>query len=325
MPTVSVVIPTYNRADYVTHAARSALEQDVPGGVEVIVVDDGSTDNTAAVVASLDPKVQYVRQENRREGAARNNGAARARGAYFAFLDSDDYYLPGKLAGDVARLDAPDRPALVYSRALNVDPEDRVLGARRLPTPQGDVFWHLARENFIPMSTVAVRADCFRACGGFGEELALSGTADWAMWMRMAARWPVGFVEQTATAIRVHPRNMLSDTAWMERGNLTALGVVLRDTVAARRTDGRASVVRSHMYVTNALSAYANGRRGRALVWLARALLVWPGQALDPRFLGAAGRTALGQGGVRVVRRARQQARPQPVRSATASRRTRRR
>src|SRR5262245_66582080 len=110
---VSAIIPTYNRADLVGRAIQSALQQQLPdaGRVEVIVVDDESTDATPEVVKSFEG-VRYLRQSNRREGAARNTGAAQANGAYLAFLDSDDYWLPGKLAGDVARFLQPDQPAL---------------------------------------------------------------------------------------------------------------------------------------------------------------------------------------------------------------------
>src|SRR5438067_13492135 len=96
---VSAIIPTYNRAGLVAQAIRSAQEQRLADGheVEVIVVDDESTDNTAEVVQSFGG-VRYVRQTNRREGAARNTGAAQAHGTYLAFLDSDDFWLEGKLA-----------------------------------------------------------------------------------------------------------------------------------------------------------------------------------------------------------------------------------
>jgi glycosyltransferase involved in cell wall biosynthesis len=302
---VSVIIPTYNRARYVARAVQSALDQRLPdGNVEVIVVDDGSTDVTASEVARLGPRVQYVRQRNRREGAARNNGARRASGEYLAFLDSDDYYLPGKLATDIARFGQADRPALVYSRALNVDPADRVVGSRRLPAPQGQVFWALARESFIPLSTVTVRGDAFGACGGFVEDPALSGTADWELWMRMAARWPIGFSEQTATCIRVHPRSMLRDPTWMERAMLAGVRHALRDPVVARSVGRRRGQVWSHMYVTIALNAYANRRRLRGWWWLARAVQAWPPQALTSRFLGALARAMLGQQGVHALRTA---------------------
>ena len=131
-PLVSAVVPTYNRADLVGDAIRGALAQQLPDGsqVEVIVVDDDSTDSTADVVRTF-PTVRYLRQPNRKEGAARNLGARHAQGRYLAFVDSDDFWLPGKLAGDVRRFEAGDAPALVYSRALNVGVDGSRLGVRR--------------------------------------------------------------------------------------------------------------------------------------------------------------------------------------------------
>ena len=302
---VSAIIPTYNRAEFLAQAIESALEQQAGGlAVEVIVVDDESTDATPDVIAAFGDRVTSLRQPNRREGAARNAGAARAHGTYLAFLDSDDYWLPGKLARDVARFERADRPALVYSRGRNVDPADRVIGERQLPTPQGDIFWQLAREAFLPMSSVAVRADAFRACGGFTEDRDLSGTADWECWMRLAARWPVGFVDQTATCIRVHQRNMSADARYMERAMLAGVRHALADPVVASRVRGRERFVRACMYVTIALNAYGNGSRRRAWWWIARALGAWPAQVLDARFLGAVTRSTLGPSVLRGVKHA---------------------
>lgn len=296
MPTFSVIVPTYNRADFVARAISSILEQEVQGGAEAIVVDDASIDDTEALVTrAFGPRVRYLRQpENRREGAARNAGAAHATGTYLAFLDSDDFYLPGKLAADLARFDATDRPAAVYSRARNVDPAGRNLGVRRLAAPQGDIFWQLARENIIPMSTVAVRADVFRARGGFVEDVALSGTADWELWMRIAARDRWGFTDHAATCIRMHPASMLGNQAWMERAMLAGLRHVLNDDAVARRLRGRVGWLRAHLYVTIALSAYRNGFRSSAARWLAKAGLAWPPVLVDARFLGATVRVASG-------------------------------
>jgi glycosyltransferase involved in cell wall biosynthesis len=304
-PVFSVIIPTYNRATYLARAVESALHQRLPEGgpTEVIVVDDESTDNTAEVAARFRDRIRYLRQINRREGAARNAGAAQASGKYLAFLDSDDYWLRGKLAGDLARFEEADRPALVYSRGQNVDPFDRPVGARHLASPQGDIFWRLAREAFMPMSTVAVRVVAFRTCGGFVEDPDLSGTADWELWLRLAARWPAGFVEQTATCIRVHGQNMSADADYMERAMLAGVRHALADPVVAERARGREQFIRACMYVTIALNTYANGRRGRSWLWLARAVRSWPLQLLDARFVGALARALVGPGAARRLRR----------------------
>ncbi len=293
---VSAIIPTFNRAEYIGRAIGSALDQRLEAGdLEVIVVDDESTDATAEVVARC-PRVRYIRQGNRREGAARNTGAAHAQGRYLAFLDSDDYWLPGKLAADVARLEQADRPALVYSRAVNVDERERPLGMRRLPVHQGDVFWRLAREAFMPMSTVTVRADRFAACGGFNEDRALSGTADWELWLRLAARWRVGFVDQTRTCIRVHASSMLADAGYMQPAMLAGLRHGLADPVVAGRARGREGYIRACMYVTLALHAYGHNRRASGMRWLARAVTACPMVAFDARFAGALARSVLGRG-----------------------------
>jgi hypothetical protein len=120
--------------------------------------------------------------------------------------------------------------------------------------------------------------------------------------MRLAARWPVGFVEQTATCIRVHADHMLGDPAYMERAMLSGVRLALTDPVVARRARGRERFILACMYVTIALNAYTNGRRLRSWRWLARALATWPRQVMDPRFLGAAGRALLGPTAVHRLR-----------------------
>lgn len=104
-PRVSVVIPTYNRAQFIASAIESVLTQTF-GDFELIVVDDGSTDRTSEIVTSIsDPRLVFVRQDNAGRSTARNRALALAKGAYIAFLDSDDLYLPGKLALQIQYMD----------------------------------------------------------------------------------------------------------------------------------------------------------------------------------------------------------------------------
>ena len=115
-PLVTVVIPTYNRADYIAETIESVLSQTYRN-IEVIVIDDGSTDGTAQVVAPFIPRVSYVQQENAERGASRNHGLRLARGKYVAFLDSDDVWLPTKVADDVAYLEARPDVGLIHTDA----------------------------------------------------------------------------------------------------------------------------------------------------------------------------------------------------------------
>jgi hypothetical protein len=154
------------------------------------------------------------------------------------------------------------------------------------------------------MSTVAVRAEAFRACAGFTEDRTLSGTADWELWLRIAARWPIGFVDQTKTAIRVHTGSMLGDAAYMEPAMLAGVRYALADPIVAQRARGREAFIRACMYVTIALYAYRHRRRARSALWLARAVASSPQQLADPRFLGAFGRAVLGPNLIGALRRA---------------------
>ena len=115
---VSVIVPVYNRAGFVAEALRSALDQECPGGMEIVVVDDGSSDDTPAVLAALaeeHPEIRVLRQENAGPAHARNHAMREARGEFLAPLDSDDIWLPGKLASQVALLDAHPDAAFAHS------------------------------------------------------------------------------------------------------------------------------------------------------------------------------------------------------------------
>jgi glycosyltransferase involved in cell wall biosynthesis len=182
---VTVVVPTRNRWALLSrHGLPSALAQ---SGVthEVVVVDDGSTDETPARLAEIeDTRVRVVRHETpRRLPGARNAGAAIAHGAWLAFLDDDDLWSPKKLRSqlDVA---ARDGGIWVYGRAVVVDAEVEVLESDPFPAPR-DLPRLLLGGNWIPGggSNVIVRADAFRAVGGFDEELRFF--EDWDLWLRL--------------------------------------------------------------------------------------------------------------------------------------------
>lgn len=185
-PTVSVVVPTYNRKVALARALRSVLAQ-TWSDWELIVVDDASTDETEAVARSFDDgRLVYVRHSrNSGGGAARNTGIRGAHGKYVAFLDSDDEWFPEKLAHDIEAFATPgDRVGLVYCGKELVDGDGNVL-LRRIPAIQGDVYRQLLAHDFIgSCSRVAVHKDILEATGGFDDSLP-SGQ-DWDMWLRAA-------------------------------------------------------------------------------------------------------------------------------------------
>src|SRR5215207_11289555 len=168
-PLVSVVIPCYNQAHFLGEAIESVLSQSYPN-FEIIVVDDGSPDDTAEVAARY-PEVRYVRQDNQGVSVARNSGLARSGGAYIVFLDADDRLLPGALEVGVRELEAHPECALVFGYSNHMAANGTPLFSYR-PHVEGDHYLELLRYNYISPSAVAMyRRDVFDSVGGFDPSL----------------------------------------------------------------------------------------------------------------------------------------------------------
>ncbi len=187
MPSVSVVIPTYNRAHVISAAIKSVLEQSFRD-LEVIVVDDASTDGTEGVVRSLDDgRVRYIRhEENKGAPAARNTGINAARGQYVAFQDSDDEWLPGKLQKQMeAFRDAPPEVGVVYSGFWRIKNGGKTyIPSGGVKKKEGNILKELFRGNFVATPTMVVRKRCFEKAGMFDEHL--PRLQDWELVIRLS-------------------------------------------------------------------------------------------------------------------------------------------
>lgn len=184
---VSVVITTYNRAGFVQRAIESALT--AASDPEVIVVDDCSTDNTAEVCANRSD-IRYVRLDiNRGLANARNVGIAESSSEFIAFLDDDDLRLPGSIDKQLQRIEADERVAICYGQALIGDAQRQLPTGEIYPSacPEGDIFWELLEDNFIPMPSVLARKSCLLDAGSFSTALNL--IEDWDMWLRLSERF----------------------------------------------------------------------------------------------------------------------------------------
>jgi glycosyltransferase involved in cell wall biosynthesis len=210
MPTVSVVIPTYNSAAFLRGAIQSVLSQTY-SDFEVIVVDDGSTDNTESVAHSFGDRVSYVKQENKGAGAARNHGIKRSQGKYVAFLDSDDLWLPGKLTEQIPLLDRESKIGLVYSDWAVVPEQGEAEPSylRNRPAASGHVFDELIQCGFILTSGTVVRRSCLDDVGYFDETLSIA--QDYDLWLRICYRWKVALVNKPLVIKRNRDGNLSSN------------------------------------------------------------------------------------------------------------------
>ncbi len=208
MPTVSIVIPTYNRASLIKEAIKSILEQTYQD-FEIIVVDDGSTDNTRETVIALSDKIVYVYQQNQGRSHARNEAIKLARGKYIGFLDSDDLYLPNKLEKQVALLEKELDYGMVYTSAICIDEKGNETSIVYKATSSGRIYREVA--FFYPVTvllpTVMIRAEVLAKLGGFDEKMERFEDTD--MWRRAAKVCQVLAIGEPLCKVRTHSGNAL--------------------------------------------------------------------------------------------------------------------
>jgi glycosyltransferase involved in cell wall biosynthesis len=228
MPQVSVVIPAYNSARYVREAIQSVLSQTY-SKFEVVVVDDGSTDDTESAVRSFGDRVTYVRQDNKGAGAARNEGIKKSEAPYVAFLDSDDLWLPGKLAEQIPLLEQDPEIGLVYSdwAVVPQQGETEQSHLRNLPATSGYVFDALVQCGFILTSGTVVRRSCLDDVGIFDETLAIA--QDYDLWLRIAYRWKVTLVNKPLVIKREWNGNLSSNLRKTVTEEIALFEKILRD------------------------------------------------------------------------------------------------
>lgn len=219
---ISVIIPTYNRAALTAAAIESALAQTRPPE-EIIVIDDGSTDDTEPVLQHrFGERIRYVRQPNQGPSAARNHGMRLAREDWIAFLDSDDLWRPGKLELQHAFLTKNPSVDFVFSDLWVADEagggieiQDRRFH-ERLSQQQNQLSGMvdlLITQSFTITTTLMFRKQCWAACGPFDESMRLCEDLD--LWLRAAAQFTWGFIPEPLAERRRHEGNLVND--WIKR------------------------------------------------------------------------------------------------------------
>jgi glycosyltransferase involved in cell wall biosynthesis len=271
---VSVVIPAYNAADTIGRALDSVAAQTAPPA-EVIVVDDGSTDGTAAVVAArTDLPIRLLASPGRGgAAAARNLGIAAARGEFIAFLDADDEWTPDKLARQLAVIVPASRMSFVACRSFEYAHDGSPIGPVHpdVPVVTGPEAWRtLLAATFVSTPCVLARRSVLQAIGGFDQTLPIAEDQD--LWIRLALAGEVGFVDDVL--VRVHERPTSLSRAYKpqepEIALRMALGHIARERGRLTRAELRHAL--GTRLAQNGRRLYAGGQRLRGLATLARAV-----------------------------------------------------
>ena len=222
MLNISAIIPTYNNAAFIKDAVLSIQQQSVPV-TEIIIVDDGSTDNTAQVIQSLKGNIHYIRQQNQGPSAARNTGIKAAKGDLIAFLDADDQWTTDKLQKQLKALQNSPELKLIAGDMSEIDLSNQVLVASVLNKhhflekfvtlngkPIANAFSELLRKNFIPTGTVLIKKDALLEAGLFNENIRYG--EDLELWAKIASKHPITCLPDILMLRRQHSSNSTQST-----------------------------------------------------------------------------------------------------------------
>ncbi len=260
-PLVSVVIPTYNRANVVTRAIRSVLSQTYPN-LEIIVVDDGSEDGTAIALSHFND-IRIISQCNRGVSAARNAGIAMSKGELIAFLDSDDEWRPDKIRKQVLRYSNAKPEFVCHSNELWMRGE-KVVPQKGIHSKQGGLFFTRAVQRcLISPSAVIISRVLLDTVGWFDEDL--KAAEDYDLWLRITAFHQVDFVDEQLLIKHAGERNQLSvTTTAIDRYRVKALEKILDNPLlpdayraAARRALMEKSTILSNGFLKRGKPAEA--------------------------------------------------------------------
>ena len=245
MAEVSVIIPTFNRAKKVARAVASVLYQTYTD-YELIVVDDGSSDGTADSLSLFDPLIiRLAHEENRGVSAARNTGIASSRAPLIAFLDSDDYWLPDKLAAQVAFFKAHPEAVACQTQEIWIRKGVRVNPRRKHLKPSGNLFVPSLKLCLVSPSAVMVRRSLFHEVGLFDE--ALPVCEDYDLWLRVSCRYPIHLVNEDLVIKEGGAPDQLSKSlTGMDRFRIKSLAKVIENGgLSPRQVDAALVELRS--------------------------------------------------------------------------------
>jgi hypothetical protein len=278
-----VIIPSLDCARFVGRALQSALAQTYTD-YEIILADDGSTDDTRDVVRRFGARVRYMYQPNRGLSAARNLALSAATGELIAYLDADDMWYPQRLEKQVTFLDENPHCGLVHSDLDVIDEDDQVVRRRfnHAPpreVPQGQCLLQLLRHSHVQVLTVLVRHELVRKAGLFDERL--SGVQDYLQWIRVAMEGhALGYIDEPLALYRWRAGSLSRSARGVSEDLLEMFRILLAETPLERRYGPEAAeIVRHRLYELGRGLAYQDrleGETGRARRRLLGLIKEWP-------------------------------------------------
>ncbi len=254
-PRVSVVVPTYNRGWIVNEAIDSVLNQTFQQ-YELIVVDDGSTDDTKAILGEYGNRIRVIHQANRGVSAARNRGIRAAKGPLIAFLDSDDVWVADKLSVQVAFFDRHPETLVCQTEEIWIRNGVRVNPGKRHRKRSGKIFEASLALCLVSPSAVMLRKDLFETIGLFDESL--PACEDYDLWLRISVNHPIHLIDQPLIVKRGGHEDQLSRSWGLDRYRIASIAKLLeRDVLSADQREAAVRVMRKKCAV------YAGGCRKR--------------------------------------------------------------
>ncbi|MHB8056990.1 MAG: glycosyltransferase family 2 protein [Desulfuromonadaceae bacterium] len=283
---VSIVIPTYNGSRFLLSTVQSALNQTY-SPIEVIVVDDGSTEDIAAILKPVIGNIKYIRQKNSGPAAARNHGILMSKGTYIAFLDHDDEWMPDNLLGKMAVMENNPECAMVYSYPELIDAAGLPLPQRyNLNCPTGWVFEDFLLHNRIAtFSTVLICRNIFDKVGMLDESPEITCCDDYDMWLRITDVDKIVFSPDKSVKYRIHEQNLLKNHTISFRSSINVFRKALKkcSTVSQIPQKKLSNIVNEHLY--RKYSVYASNFYYDMCDYKMTRNLLWRCVQLKPRTL----------------------------------------
>lgn len=276
LPLVSIIVPTYNSEKFILESVNSAINQTYTN-IEIIIIDDGSTDNTETVAQQFPDSIRYIKQTNSGPSAARNHGLRESRGNYIAFLDVDDAWEPAKIEKQVSFFENNKNLMILATGYIRCDTNLKPVETVALkPTSEGIIpFKSLLERNKLLTSTIMIKKEGVNTCGFFNEKIQFG--EDWDYWVRLAQLGEIGYIETPLCKYRVHGSGL---TAKLDDKNMSDwLEVIEKNKQRGKNWYDKSIVYRKSLswYLYNySYVERVRGHKSESKRYAIKSMIIWP-------------------------------------------------